>query len=59
VAGQGSTSTKIEDKAKAAVEKKDLAGTSLNSSNSFAVLDDDDIIARALEMDISHDSFPP
>jgi uncharacterized membrane protein YjjP (DUF1212 family) len=55
---QGSTSTRIDDKAKAAAEKKDLSGTFLNTSNSFVVLDDDDIIARALEMGISHDSFP-
>jgi hypothetical protein len=59
VTGQGSTSTRIDDKAKAAAEKKDLSGTSLNTSNSFHVLDDDDINARALEMDVSHDSFPP
>jgi hypothetical protein len=58
VAGQGSTSTRIDDKAMAAAEKKNLSGTTLNSSNSFAALDDDDIIARALEMGISHDSFP-
>jgi hypothetical protein len=42
----------------AAAEKKNLSGTTLNSSNSFAALDDDDIIARALEMGISQDSFP-
>jgi hypothetical protein len=47
---QGNTSTRVADKAKAAAEKKDLSGTSLNTSNSFAILDDDDIIARALEM---------
>jgi hypothetical protein len=58
VAGQGSISTRIDDKAKVAAEKKNLSGTTLNSSNSFAALDDDDIIARALEMGISHDSFP-
>jgi hypothetical protein len=57
VAGQGTISTRIDDKAKAATEKKDLSGTSLNSSNSFAVFDDD-IIARTLEMGVSHDSFP-
>jgi hypothetical protein len=59
VAGQASTSIRIEDKAKAVAEKKDLAGTSLTSSKSFVVLDDDDIIATTLEMGISHDSFPP
>jgi hypothetical protein len=59
VASQGSTSTRIDDKEKVATEKKYLSGTSLNPSNSFAVLDDDDINARALEMDVSHDSFPP
>jgi hypothetical protein len=59
VANQGNTNIRIDDKAKTAAEKKDLSGTSLNSSNSFAILDDDDIIARALEMGISHDSFPP
>jgi hypothetical protein len=55
---QGSTSTRVDDKAKAAAEKKDLSGTSLNTSNSFAILDDDDIITRALEMGITHDSLP-
>jgi hypothetical protein len=59
VVGQGSTSTRIDDKATAAAEKKDLTGNSLTSSTSFAAFDDEDIIARALEMGISHDSFPP
>jgi hypothetical protein len=50
---QGDTSIRIDDKAQAAAERKDLSGTSLNTSNSFAILDDDDIIARALEMGVS------
>jgi 2-C-methyl-D-erythritol 4-phosphate cytidylyltransferase len=55
---QGNTSTRVADKAKAAAEKKDLSGTSLNASNSFAILDDDDIIARALEMGVNQCSLP-
>jgi hypothetical protein len=49
MSNQGGTSTKVADKAAAA---------SLNTSNSFAVLDDDDIIARALEMGVSQFSLP-
>jgi hypothetical protein len=49
MSNQGGTSTKVADKAAAA---------SLNTSNSFAVLDDDDIIARALEMGVSQCSLP-
>jgi hypothetical protein len=55
---QGHTSTRIDDKARATAEKKDLSVTTLNTFDSFVVLDDEDIIARALEMGISHDSFP-
>jgi hypothetical protein len=58
MSNQGGTSTKVADKATAAAKKKDLSGTSLNTSNSFDVLDDDDIIARALEMGVSHCSLP-
>jgi hypothetical protein len=58
MSNQGGTSTKVADKAAAAAKKKDLSGTSLNTSNSFAVLDDDDIIARALEMGASQCSLP-
>jgi hypothetical protein len=58
MSNQGGTSTKVADKAAAAAKKKDLSGTSLNTSNSFAVLDDDDIIARALEMGVSQFSLP-
>jgi hypothetical protein len=39
--------------------KKDMSGTTLNTFNSFVVLNDEDIMARALEMGVSHDSSPP
>jgi ActR/RegA family two-component response regulator len=35
----------------------DLTGTNINTHNSFPVLDDDDIYARALEMAVSSESF--
>jgi hypothetical protein len=36
---------------------RDASGTNLNSFNSFAALDDDDIYSRALEMGVNPDTF--
>jgi hypothetical protein len=38
-------------------QARDTSGTNLNAFNSFAVLDDDDICSRALEMGVNPDTF--
>jgi hypothetical protein len=54
---QDSHSTKIPDKAIKHATARDVPGTNLTSHNSFALLDDDAIHERALEMGINPETF--
>ena len=54
---QHSVQTRVEDMARSNVAARNLEGTNLNSSNSFAVLDNDDISSRMLEMGVDPASF--
>ena len=57
LANQNANNITVEDRARQQAAFRDLEGTNLNSSNSFAVLDFDDIHARALEMGVDPTSF--
>jgi hypothetical protein len=50
-------SIKISDKAVKNVAARDVSGTNLTSHNSFALLDDDAIHARALEIGVNPETF--
>jgi hypothetical protein len=53
----GVHNTRIDTKARENTEARNILGTNLNTHNSFALLDDDDIMNRALEMGVRPDSF--
>jgi hypothetical protein len=57
IAAQGNFADRVEDRARQAASSRNLEGTNLSSHNSFSVLDDDNIFARALEMDVDPSSF--
>jgi hypothetical protein len=50
-------STRISDRASKNAAARDVSGTNLTSHNSFALLDDDAIHERALEMGINPETF--
>jgi hypothetical protein len=57
IAAQGNLADRVEDRARQAASSRNLEGTNLSSHNSFSVLDDDNIFARALEMGVDPGSF--
>jgi hypothetical protein len=57
LATQGNLADRVEDRARQAASSRNLEGTNLSSHNSFSVLDDDNIFARALEMGVDPSSF--
>jgi hypothetical protein len=57
LAAQGNHADRVEDRARQAASSRNLEGTNLSSHNSFSVLDDDNIFARALEMGVDPSSF--
>jgi hypothetical protein len=57
IISQDSHSTKIAEKATKIAATRDVSGTNLTSHNSFALLDDDVIHARALEIGVDPKTF--
>ncbi|KAK1697578.1 hypothetical protein QYE76_014275 [Lolium multiflorum] len=57
IESMGSHNTRIGARGMCATEATNIPGTNLNTFNSFALLDDDDIVARALEMGVNPASF--
>jgi hypothetical protein len=57
LADQGNLADRVEDRARHIASARNLEGTNLSSHNSFSVLDDDNIYARALEMGVDPSSF--
>jgi hypothetical protein len=57
IAGMPTTTNRTEDGTRLHNQAGSIPGTNLNSVNSFAVLDDEDICARALEMGVVPGSF--
>jgi hypothetical protein len=57
IISQDSHSIKIADKAVKIAAARDVSGTNLTSHNSFALLDDDAIHARALEIGVDPKTF--
>jgi hypothetical protein len=53
IAGQPNTLNMVEDGVRNQNHDGSIPGTNLNSLNSFVVLDDEDICARALEMGVN------
>jgi hypothetical protein len=57
LAGHPTTNSRTDDGTRQHTQAGSFPGTNLNSVNSFAVLDDNDICARALEMGVAPGSF--
>jgi hypothetical protein len=53
----GVHNTRIDTRAMEKTGDRNISGTNLNTHNSFALLDDEGILNRALEMGVSHVSF--
>jgi hypothetical protein len=51
-------STRIPERASTQAAATDLSGRNLTSHNSFALIDDDIIRARSLEMGVNPETFP-
>jgi hypothetical protein len=57
VGARGTHSSRIGSSAMENIEASNIPGTNLNTHNSFALLDDEEILARALEMGVCPTSF--
>jgi hypothetical protein len=53
----GVHNTRIDIRAMESTEARNIPGANLNTHNSFALLDDEEILNRALEMGVIPDSF--
>jgi hypothetical protein len=56
IAGHPQATSRVVDGTRTQ-QARDTSSTNLNAFNSFAVLDDDDICSRALEMGVNPDTF--
>jgi hypothetical protein len=57
IESMGIHNTRIGARAMGNTEASNIPGTNLNAHNSFALLDDEEILNRALEMGVSPASF--
>jgi hypothetical protein len=57
IAGQPHAMSRVEDDTRTQNQAGNVPDTNINSINSFAILDDEDIYARALEMGVDPNTF--